>query len=405
MVSSGGTSVLGLAFWGIAAHLYATGTVGRASAAISAMALLAGIAQMDLNPLYPRYLPLAGPRTLRMVVFGYATSTGAGLLLAVGFVVLGFGNKILPAGLGPHAIFVVAVVFWVVFTIQDSVLTSLRAATWVPVENIAFAAVKLALLFAFVGSGVLGIFLGWSLPVVVTIIVVNAFIFYRLIPNHERSSGGVSRLPPLRTMMGFAISETLSNQSTVVARAIMPILVVDRLGASAAAYFYIPWLVSTNFPLLIYYIATTTVVEAGFEQAEVRRHLIRAMRLAAVIVVPAVIFLVVAAPDVLNLLKPGYGTHGATLLRLTALSTVLSMPTLLYLTLVWIEGRRVWRLAILEGASNIVLVGGSLLLFHHFGINAPGVVGAAVSGATSLLLALPTWRLWRALSEADRRPA
>jgi O-antigen/teichoic acid export membrane protein len=405
MLSTGGTSLLGLAFWGLAAHLYATDTVGRASAVISAMAMLSGIAQMDLNPLYPRYLPQAGPRTLRMVLLGYGTSTIVGLLLAIGFVVLGFGHKILPAGFGPGTIFAVAVVFWVVFTIQDSVLTSLRATMWVPVENIAFAVVKLALLFAFVGGGVLGIFLGWSLPVVVAIVVVNAYIFSRLIPNHERSSGGMSRLPPLRTMMSFAVSETLSNQSTIVARALMPILVVDRLGAAAGAYFYIPWLVATNFPLFIWYIATTAVVEVGFDRAKARRHLIRAIRLAALIVIPAGILLVTVGPEVLNLVKPGYGTHGATLLRLTTLMTVLSMPTLLYLTLVWIEGRRVWKLAILEGASNIVAVGGSLLLFRRFGIDAPGVVGVITWGANSAALALPTRRRWRALSARDERPA
>lgn len=397
--------MLGLAFWGLAAHLYATDAVGRASAAISAMALLSGVAQMDLNPLYPRYLPVAGPRTLRMVLFGYATSTGIGLVLAVGFVVLGFGHNILPSGFGPDALFVVAVVFWVVFTIQDSVLTSLRAAPWVPVENISFALAKLALLFAFVGGGVLGIFLGWSLPVVVTIVVVNAYIFFRLVPNHQRASGGVSQLPPLRTMMGFAVSETVSNQMTVVSRAILPILVVDRLGAAAGAYFYIPWLVATNFPLFLWYIATTAVVEAGFDRVQARRHLIRAMRLAVVIVVPAVILLVVAAPEVLNFLKPGYGTRGATLLRLTALATVLYLPTVLYLTLVWIVGRQVWRLAILEGVTAILMVGGSLLLFDRFGINAPGVVAATLCGANSLLLALPTWRRWRTLSARDENAA
>ena len=59
-------------------------------------------------------------------------------------------------------LFVVIVTFWVVFVLQDSALTGLRATKWIPVENTLFGLAKLALLPLFIvlipGQG---IFLAW----------------------------------------------------------------------------------------------------------------------------------------------------------------------------------------------------------------------------------------------------
>ena len=44
MLSSAGTAILGVAFWGIAAHLANESVVGRASAEVASLALLANLA-------------------------------------------------------------------------------------------------------------------------------------------------------------------------------------------------------------------------------------------------------------------------------------------------------------------------------------------------------------------------
>ena len=51
---------LGLVFWAVAAHLQPPAIVGRASAAIAALTLLAMIAQLNLTNVFVRLLPRAG---------------------------------------------------------------------------------------------------------------------------------------------------------------------------------------------------------------------------------------------------------------------------------------------------------------------------------------------------------
>jgi hypothetical protein len=67
---------------------------------------------------------------------------------------------------------------WTVFILQDSVLIGLRASRWVPVENILYSLVKLALIPAFiVVSATEGILLAWLTPIVFLIIAVNWYLF------------------------------------------------------------------------------------------------------------------------------------------------------------------------------------------------------------------------------------
>ena len=68
------TSLLGTGYWILAARHYSTGDVGRASAAISTMVLLSGIAQLNLGPALTRFLPRAGGGSARLILGAYGAS-------------------------------------------------------------------------------------------------------------------------------------------------------------------------------------------------------------------------------------------------------------------------------------------------------------------------------------------
>ena len=397
LASSGITALLGLAFWSIATHLYSTAAVGRAAAEISAMTLLAALAKLDLPHLLPRFLPDAGIRTRRFVLLGYGGTGALGLLLAIGFVALGLGSNILPGGLAAAALFIGAVVLWVVFGIQDSVLTGLRATVWIPVENSAFAVAKLGLLFGLVAGGAAGIFLGWIAPVVVGVVAVNAVLFTRLIPRHEAASGGTSRLPDRKTLGRYMVGDSLASHTTMITRSLLPLLVVDRLGARAGAYFYIPWLIATTLPVMVWGISTSFMVEARTDPARTRALLVRSIRLTTAVLVPCALFLLVGAPILLDALAPGYASEGTTLLRLVAVAALLSGVSSLYLTLVRLEASRIWRVAALEVLNSFVLIVGTVLLFGPLGIDAPGVALLATAALSGAVVVVPTIARWRAL--------
>src|SRR5205085_3193110 len=121
-----------------------------------------------------RFLPESGNRILARVVWAYAVSAAVAACAAVIFIV-GVGSwtprlSFLHSDRGLQAWFVFSTVAWCVFAIQDSVLTALRRAVWVPVENGLFSFAKLGLLAgAAAALPRYGIFVSWTIAMLVSV--------------------------------------------------------------------------------------------------------------------------------------------------------------------------------------------------------------------------------------------
>ncbi|GAA2932367.1 hypothetical protein GCM10020221_30160 [Streptomyces thioluteus] len=75
MLNTGISAVLGVGFWLVAARYYSEESVGRGSAAIAAMKLLAGLTAVTLTGALARFIPVAGRTTGRLVLRTYAGSS------------------------------------------------------------------------------------------------------------------------------------------------------------------------------------------------------------------------------------------------------------------------------------------------------------------------------------------
>lgn len=397
MASTGASAALGMVFWIVAARLTHPAEVGRASAEVSAMTLLATLSQLNLVNIYTRFLPRAGIRARRLVVAGYGACFAIGIAVAAGFVAFGGGHAILRPGTASATVFVAAVGLWTIFVLEDSVLTGLHAAKVVPFENALFSAAKLALLVPFATHGSPGIFLAWALPVVPTVAVVNVYVFRRRLPVHSARSGGRSELPEPRKLAGFVLAEYVSSVIGSGSTYLLPVVVIDSLGARSGAYFYIPWIVGVVLHALLWNISTAFVVEAGYHRGDFGSLLRRSVQLTSLLVLPVVVLLLVAAPLLLRVLGTGYAAHGSSLLRLVALATVPTAVTVLFETFLWYEVR-LWQFAGVETIRVAVLLGVSFGLLGRLHVVAAGV-GLLASEVVVALGALPAVRRrWRALA-------
>jgi O-antigen/teichoic acid export membrane protein len=146
MFSTVASSALGMVFWVVAARLFRTEDVGRASAGVSAIMLLGGLGQLGLSSVLIRFVPIIGGAVPRFLRRAYLVSTSMSLVLAAGFLMLGLGKQFTGRGVLWAVAFCVAVPCACVSSVQDAVLTALRRTSWVPVENVAIAVGRLALL-------------------------------------------------------------------------------------------------------------------------------------------------------------------------------------------------------------------------------------------------------------------
>jgi O-antigen/teichoic acid export membrane protein len=379
MVSSGGTAILGVAFWATAAHLASPYNVGRASAEIAALSLLAFLAQLSFGSIFDRFLPVIGKGTRAFVARAYALTTGVALAAGIVYLLAGFGHEFIPSSLGWRALFVASVVLWTIFALQDSVLTGLRATRWVPVENILFALAKLALLPAALAVTVhQGLFVAWTVPVLAATAGVNWYLFRKRIPEHEAMNAAIEDLPSVREIASLASAQYAQALVNFFTPSIVVLIIIARLGPVAEARYYLPTLIAGGVAGFLWNINTSFLVEASRDPDRLRQHAKVTIRAAVVVLVPTVLLGLALAPEILRIFGNGYAVHGTTLLRLQLLSLPGTAVTAFYSSFAWLD-KRIWRLAL----RDLILAGSFFTLLFtfigHFGILAAGMATLTTS--------------------------
>lgn len=396
MVNTCVTGLLGVLYWLVAARHYAAADVGRASAAYSAMNLLSGFTAFTLLGMLARFIPQSGRRTAGMVLRAYVFSSLASLLVAAVFLLLvhHLGSSYAELGSVPaELIFTASIVCWGIFTLQDGVLVGLRSAVWVPVENGTFGIVKIVLLLALATTlPHAGIYVSWMLPVAISLPIVNAFVFARLMQPHVQLTA--TRVPPSARQIGRFLAGDYTGALCVLAVMFMvPVAVAARVGPSANAYFYAAWMVGGTLDLLSVNMATSLTVEGAFDEQTIAANCLAALRRTMLILVPAAIVVICAAQLALGLFGPLYAAGGTRVLRLLALATLPRALTEMYLGALRAQSRTSL-IALIQGSRAIAILGLAFVLTGIMGTTGAGlavlatqvIVAAAVAPSMLSLL-------------------
>ena len=412
------TAVLGFGFWIAAARLYPAEDVGRDSALIAGLIELSAICQLNMSNAVVRFLPRLRSGAARALRRSYLLSAAGALLIGTAFVVVAplisedLGVVMRPTSIA--VVYVVSLVVWGVFTVEDAALTALRRAYWVPIENGAYGVLKLAALpvMLAVGAGH-GVFLAWVIPVALLVVPVNLLLFGRLLPAHARRAAPADS-PVMkrsrRKLIGFVAQD---YGGTVLARAsttILPLLVVALLGTQENAYFYVPFTIAVAFDMLFYGVGTSLTVEGANAEHRIRGLAALVVRRFTVLLIPGALLIALAAPLILMPFGPDYVREGTSVLRLLAIASLFRGLITFYEAVARVRGNGRSILAC-ELALMAMLLGGAAALAGPFGIEgvalawlgASVVVAAAVAPALDRLLARPRRSPTRLVSEAAAR--
>ena len=403
MLNVGVTGLLGITYWLLAAHHYAAADVGRASAAYSVLSLLSGITAHNILGVLTRFIPQSGRRTTAFVIRSYVLSSVASVAITIPFLltVSHWGPSYSDlAGMLPGLLFTGCVAAWAIFTLQDGVLTGLRSAVWVPAENGLFGVAKIILLVALaVSLPRTGIAISWMAPVVVLLPIVNALIFARLMPRHERLT--VDHVPPTPRQIGrFLAGDYMGNLCMLVVTTVVPVGIAGRIGPGMNAYFYMAWTIGGTLDLLAINMATSLTVEGAFDEAALAANCRAALRRTMLILVPIAAGLALLAPRVLGLFGSAYAAHGTPILELLGVATLPKALIEVYLGALRAQNRTAL-IALVQVVRGILLLCLALALTGTMGIVG---VGVAVLASQALVALMVTPGLWRVRSGARRYP-
>jgi O-antigen/teichoic acid export membrane protein len=404
LVNSGVTSLIGVAYWALAARLTTPEVVGLNAALISVMVALASLSHLGLEGALGGFLPRAGAATGRLVKRAYTIAAVLAVASSTAFVLVGPRVSSQLQDLyhpGVAALFVIAVLIWSLFALQDSVLTGLRRAVWIPLENILYSAIKLLLVLVLAGGlAGYGILVSWIVPAALALVPVSLAVFRVFIPAHLKAHGTE---PGRETDLfsRFVAGDGLGMVLAQVYAAVLPILVVEQAGAGVGGQFYVAWMLAQSLDLIAVNVGMSLTVEGAHTQDELpamfRRVLLRTLALVGLIVGVGV----VAAPLVLTLFGAGYASASVGALRLLLLGSLFRVVITLAICAARAE-RRPSRVIALQVSLTLIVLPLAWQLTHTLSATGAALGWTIGQVAVALLAAFLTRHLLRA---TQRPPA
>lgn len=395
--STGVTAVLGLGYWTIAARGFSMAEVGRASAIISAATVLATLANLSLGGMYERFLPVSGVRTRRHLIGGALISGVLALLLGTGFALLGPTERILLEPWESFA-FPVLVVSLAEFALLDQALIGLRRARWAALKNVTHAVVKLGLAAAAAFAATAG---GFSLVAAWVVPALLLVVGYLPVVWRRWSVGGAqdlpATLPPRAELWSFFGTSFGIMVIGSIAPLVIPLLVVQHLGAELNAAFTMAWTLYSAVALLLGTVVGPYIAQASTPGAPVRQLTLRFIGILGTLTVLGALFLWLLAPLLLGLLGERYASETESLVQLMALSLLPTFFGMLYAGLSRVV-RRLRLAMVLQVTSASLVVGSVAVVIPHYGLAGIGYTYLAVETVLVAILIVPIWRTFRSLA-------
>jgi O-antigen/teichoic acid export membrane protein len=386
------TNVIGVGFWAVAAYLYGPVGLGRATALVSALMLVATLSQLNLSSTLIRFLPQLGAGAAgRLIKGSYLTTILASLAGGAIFVVvlprLSSQWRFVGDSSYLSVLFIVAVVAWEVFTLQDAALVGLQRPGAIPVENLAYGLMKLLLLVA--GFELLhstDILASWTAPLIILIPIINWLIFYRYLKERRQHD----LVPDLR-LRHFARFASVDYAGLLFSQAtgnFMPLLVMSTLGPKANGSYYIAGIITSGAVTLGLNFSTGLTVEGSASSERLAELTRGVLRRCVLTMIPGTIVLILAAPLIGKLFGASDAASTATLLRLLSLSL---FPCSIYgiaFSLHRIAGKPI-RASLGQLVLAAMTLIGSLLLLKPFGVNGVALAGVAADVVVAIV-GIPT---------------
>jgi O-antigen/teichoic acid export membrane protein len=388
MVSTGIQGALGFAFWVVIARLFSAEDVGKASSLISATTLLSFFALFGLNTTLMRFLPTARNKGA-LVTASFVMVGVIACVIAIGYAMLTpfFAPKLDFVAHSPlmAAGFAVLTATATVNVLTDSVFMASRKAEFCAVtDGLVGGGSRIVFGVILAGTGAYGLYfasVGGSAAAAVASIILIIIIF-RWRPSLANP------LQTLRPLLKFSGANYVANSLNLLPGVVVPLIVLDRLGAKAAGHYFLAFQMATILFTAAAAVELSFMAEgsqAGANWRAIRR---RSRRLAIKLFVPAGLVTALGAHWILLAFGTAYSLSGTGSLEVLA-AAVLPVAACNW---GWTMLRLAGRLRALVACTAVysgAICGSAWILAPHglTALSSAWLVGSVVGAAVSSIVA------------------
>jgi len=391
-------SLFGFLFWIIVARFYSEAEVGFSSAIISAMGLVAMLSMLGLTSALMRFMPrVKKPNELINTCFticGPISLVFAAIFLAgldIWSPILGFvsGNFIFAAA------FMAFTLVTVIYRLVETTFVAKRRAEYIIVKNLIFSIIKIILPVIFIlFFHAFGIFASWGVALAISL-VISIFILLPKVQDGYKLTPTLN-LNLFKKLWRYSSSNYLANLLSNAPSHVLPIIVINLLGPTDNAYFYIAWMMAT-FPFTIpTAVAGSLLVEGShFEERQVE-FMKRAFVFTFLLLIPTIILFIFAGKWLMLVFGENYSTYSLGLLQILAISSVPLTVNRIYGAILRIN-YRLKELMIIAGFVAITWLAASFYFIPTIGIISIGYswLGTQVLLAGYTSIRISYWTKWK----------
>jgi len=379
------TSGLGFFFWMVVARFYTEAEVGWGAAIISSISLLAMLSVPGFGAALIRFLPKA-EKPQEMI---NSCLTISGVLSVVLSVIFVAGLDIWSPALSfikQNVIFSAAFVFFVLaqtlYGATSSVFIAGRRADFALSKSAIFSLLKIPLpILMVLFFHVFGIAASWGMATAVALVVALFFFVPRVQPHYKPVPS--LNLSVIGSMWRYSASSYLARLFSAAPALILPIMVVNLLGAEQNAYFYVAWTIAGLLFAIPAAVAHSLFAEGVHFEGELWGNVAKSLKFAFLILVPAVVLVLLLGKWLLLLFGEGYSASGLLLLRILCLSSLFSGVSIIYAATLRVEDR-MRELGLLYGFITAASLIGSYFVMPACGMAGIGYVWFVVQGVVCI---------------------
>jgi O-antigen/teichoic acid export membrane protein len=377
-------SLFGFLFWGLATRLYQPAEVGTATAALSAVALVSGIAGLGIGNGIIRFLPEAQPVD-RLVNSGFTFVVMAGLVIGtvflVGLPIWSPSLLVLQRSVPALAGFLLFSIIMTLNAAVRSVFVAHRRALYAFIHAIAVNGLRLPLLAVLTGWRSAGILLSIGLGFFLAFGLSLAVLLPRLQPHYRfRPQLDVSIL---RVVLPFSLGNHVAGLLAQSSRMLLPLMILEMLGPVSSGHAYIAWMLGSFLMTPGLALAGSAFAEGANAPHDSARIVTRAAAIGFLLTCGGALVMGLGAPRLLLLFGPTYAQESADLLRWLAAAGPLAVVTQLYFTHMRVQ-QCLRSLIVGSGVIAGATLGISACWMPRVGIAATGMGWAVANGLVTI---------------------
>lgn len=371
----------GFVFWIIAARFLITEAVGLAGAILPAVSLIASISDLGLSSGLIRFLPNAGSKTNKMLNTSFSlfilVSLVASLIYLFG---LGLWSPALLI-LRSHPLYFVGFIIFVLasglIALLNSTFIAFLSSKFTSFMSLATSLLSIPLFFAFnslfqsFSSIVAARGSATIIALLVGVIILLPRINRVYSPRPQISKGIVKEIIP------YSIGNHIGYFIGAIVPWLLPLIVLNVLGAEANAYFYIAWAMALTLMVIPTALSMSAFAESSHKEESLQKNLANGLRLSILFELPVLAIIFAFGDKILLLFGKDYSEGSKMVLWLLSLN-ILPATIVCFYT---IYGRVKANFKIIIGtnaALTVFILSLTFFLAPRFEVE--GVAGAYLAG-------------------------